>query len=132
MRDVEADVRTDLMCIRIVLNESVKKRARRESIGETKSDEVRSERAVDQRYVVAAISEVQIQMVVCFQNHFAIKGLLTSAPELAPSVAGTSAQPLAWAGPKAWGVLQVGIAAGSNRNVRANREWLQEAVIGLE
>ena len=52
------------MRIRVVLDECINEGTRREPIGEARSDQVRGKRSVHKLHIIAAIREVQVQVIV--------------------------------------------------------------------
>ena len=68
VNEIETDIRTDLVCIGVVLNECVEKQAWSKSVKDAGTDERRCERAIWQMDPIVAVVYFDVQMMVRFPN----------------------------------------------------------------
>ena len=85
VREVEAQVRADLVRVGVVLQERVEERPRTEAVEEARADEAGRELAVRQRDVVAAVAEIDVEVVVRRMSSLRRGRGVVAVPELAPA-----------------------------------------------
>jgi hypothetical protein len=68
VNEIETDIRTDLVCIGVVLKKCIEKQAWRKSVEEPGTNQHRGERAIRQMDAVVAVVYFDVQMMVRFPN----------------------------------------------------------------
>src|SRR5689334_14798984 len=117
MREVEADVRADLVRIRVVLEECVKESAGGKSVGEARADQVRCELAFRESDIVATVRKVHVQMVVGLEDQPATIGFMPAIPEFTPCDIPITADSVAGISAEVADIVNIAIIAIWNRDI---------------